>query len=94
MAPSSRTAARARTSVTGSLLTVALLLARPAQAAWRKTAPRGNALPDDRPPASFEGRDNNIFPFGVSDALDDRPALLHSNKFYSNFIVSNFNIFL
>lgn len=88
MAPTSRTGG-ARTSAAGSLLAVALLLARPAQSQnWLRTAPRGDALPDDRPPSSFEGRDNNIFPVGVSDALDDRPALLHSNKFYSNFVVS------
>lgn len=89
MAPASRIE-RASTSSARCLLAVALLFARPAQAgSWLRTAPRGNALPDDRPPASFEGRDNNIDPVGVSDALNAEPALLHSNKFYSSFVVSH-----
>lgn len=88
MAPTNRIR-RASTSFARSLLAAALLFARPGQAGkWLRTAPRGNALPDDKPPASFEGRDNNIHPVGVSDDLDAQPALLQSNKFYSSFMVS------
>lgn len=55
---------------------------------WSKIAPRAGSLPDGEPPSSFERRDNTIDPVGVSSELDARPALLHTNKFYSNFVVS------
>ena len=74
-----------------SLLAVSAFVLKPAQAGvWLRTAPRGDALPDDRPPSSFEGREHFLYPFGVADELyePDKPALLHSNKFYSNMLVS------
>ncbi len=57
---------------------------------WDLVAPRSNTLPNGEPPASFARRENTcvISPKGVSSTLDDRPALLHTNKFYSNLLVS------
>ena len=55
---------------------------------WDLVAPRSNTLPNGEPPASFDRRENIISPLGVSSGLDDRPALLHTNKFYSNLLVS------
>ena len=57
-------------------------------ASWSLVAPRTESLPTGEPPSSFERRENNIDPVGVSSELDARPALLHTNKFYSNFLVS------
>jgi len=56
---------------------------------WLQTAPRGDTLPGDRPPASFEDREHFLYPFGVSGDLFEpgKPALLHSNKFYANWLV-------
>ncbi|CAM9159945.1 unnamed protein product [Ectocarpus fasciculatus] len=69
-------------------LLVAALLSRTAQAGnWWRTSPRGDALPDGEPPASFDRRENIVFPAGVSSERDVRPALLQTNKFYSNFLL-------
>lgn len=57
-------------------------------ATWSTVAPRVGTLPNGEPPSSFERRENTVLPVGVSNGLDERPALLHSNKFYSNFLVS------
>ncbi|CAM9212408.1 unnamed protein product, partial [Ectocarpus sp. 12 AP-2014] len=74
-------------SIASGLL-VAALLSRTAQAGnWLRTSPRGNALPDGEPPASFDRRENVVFPAGVSSERDVRPALLQTNKFYSNFLL-------
>lgn len=54
---------------------------------WRLVAPRTNTLSDEEPPSSFDRRSSTILPIGVSSGLDSRPALLHTNKFYSNFVV-------
>lgn len=54
---------------------------------WSLVAPRSNTLPHGEPPASFERRENVVSPLGVSSGLDARPALLHTNKFYSNLLV-------
>ncbi|CAB1099554.1 unnamed protein product [Ectocarpus sp. CCAP 1310/34] len=75
-------------SIASGLL-VAALLSRTAQAGnWLRTSPRGNALPDGEPPASFDRRENVVFPAGVSSERDVRPALLQTNKFYSNFLLN------
>ncbi|CAN0065398.1 unnamed protein product, partial [Ectocarpus sp. 6 AP-2014] len=74
-------------SIARSLL-VAALLSRAAQAGnWLRTSPRGDALPDGEPPASFDRRENVVFPAGLSSERDVRPALLQTNKFYSNFLI-------
>lgn len=78
-------------AMAGKLGTGLLLAASNApmtSAAWDKVAPRTESLPHGEPPPSFERRDNNVDPVGVSSELDARPALLHTNKFYSNFVVS------
>lgn len=55
---------------------------------WLWVAPTNRALSRSDPPASFDRATHIISPVGVSDSLDDRPALLQTNKFYSNFVVS------
>ena len=65
-----------------------LLAVHMASAAWLQVAPRSTSLPSGEPPSSFVRRDHTIDPVGVSDGLNARPALLHTNKFYSNFVVS------
>eukprot|EP00903_Cladosiphon_okamuranus_P008293 g7980.t1 len=54
---------------------------------WSLVAPRSNTLPNDEPPSSFDRRENIVSPLGVSSGLDSRPALLHTNKFYSNLLL-------
>lgn len=54
---------------------------------WSLVAPRSNTLPNGEPPSSFDRRENIVSPLGVSAGLDARPALLHTNKFYSNLLV-------
>ncbi|CAM9110958.1 unnamed protein product [Scytosiphon promiscuus] len=70
-----------------SCLLLAVSLPSKTAARWLRTVPRGNTLPDDGPPSSFDRRENIIYPVGVSSSLDERPALLHTNKFYSNFLL-------
>lgn len=55
---------------------------------WSLVAPRSNTLPSGEPPSSFDRRENIVSPLGVSSGLNNRPALLHTNKFYSNLLVS------
>lgn len=54
---------------------------------WLWVAPTDNSLLRSSPPASFARSENIISPIGVSDSLDVEPALLETNKFYSNFLV-------
>eukprot|EP00752_Nemacystus_decipiens_P007462 g6667.t1 len=55
---------------------------------WSQVAPRSDTLPNGEPPSSFERRENIVSPLGVSSELGDaRPALLHTNKFYSNLLL-------
>ena len=61
---------------------------RGAFAQWSVVSPSTTALSDGEPPASFDRRENIIDPVGVSSALAASPALLQTNKFYSNFLVS------
>ena len=61
---------------------------RSALAQWSVVSPSTTALSDGEPPASFDRRENIIEPAGVSSALGASPALLQTNKFYSNFVVS------
>ena len=60
---------------------------RGALAQWSVVSPSTTALSDGEPPASFDRRENIIEPVGVSSALGASPALLQTNKFYSNYVV-------
>ena len=77
--------ARVGVGISGLLLAVAPIVEG---SSWSLVAPRSNTLPSGEPPASFERRENIVSPLGVSSGLDTRPALLHTNKFYSNLLVS------
>lgn len=68
-------------------LALAMFAGVQGQSRWTLVAPRSNTLPKGEPPASFDRRENIVSPLGVSRALDARPALLHTNKFYSNLLV-------
>lgn len=68
-------------------LVLAMFTGTQGQSSWTLVAPRSNTLPKAAPPASFDRRENIVSPLGVSSALDARPALLHTNKFYSNLLV-------
>ncbi|CAN0304217.1 unnamed protein product [Ascophyllum nodosum] len=57
------------------------------QSKWQLVAPRAATLPSGEPPSSFARRDNIVSPVGVTDSLSGRPALLQTNKFYSNFVL-------
>lgn len=59
-----------------------------AQGTWTTVVPEATALSDGQPPSSFLETENTISPVGVSSALDARPALLQTNKFYAGFLVS------
>lgn len=54
---------------------------------WTQVIPDATVLSDAAPPSSFERRENNFSPVGVSSSLDSRPAALHTNKFYTDFLV-------
>lgn len=56
-------------------------------AAFDTVVPTDDALPTGNPPGFFDRRENIISPLGVSGSLNTEPALLHTNKFYSNFLV-------
>lgn len=52
--------------------------------------PSTTALPSVAPPSSFNRSFNNILPLGTSPELAEAlPNRLHTNKFYSNFLVSD-----
>lgn len=58
------------------------------EAGWDQVIPSTSALPSVAPPSSFNRTTNTILPVGTSAELSDaRPARLHTNKFYSNFLV-------
>lgn len=56
---------------------------------WQHVVPSTTALPSVEPPSSFNRSANNILPTGTTDELSDAlPNRLQTNKFYSNFLVS------
>lgn len=71
---------------TVGLLAASMIAVRASR--WDLVAPDAMTLPCGEPPASFNRRANTIVPSGVSESLDARPSRLHTNKFYSNFLVS------
>lgn len=56
---------------------------------WQLVVPSTTALPSIEPPSSFNRSVNNILPMGTSEELSEAlPNRLQTNKFYSNFLVS------
>lgn len=71
-----------------SLMIVAQDDANSISSRWTLVAPSSTSLPFDEPPSTFNRSANIISPVGAASFLGDaRPALLQTNKFYSNFLV-------
>lgn len=74
--------------VTVGLLATASMTATVSASRWDLVAPQPLTLPHVEPPSSFIRRANTIDPSGVSEGLEASLSRLHTNKFYSNFVVS------
>ena len=86
------TSAMANRVTVGILAATSMTTTAVCASKWDLVAPESLTLPYGQPPSSFTRQPNTIEPSGVSEGLDVRPSRLHTNKFYSNFLVSAFGL--
>lgn len=88
----SKAAGRWLSAAVGTAVTLVACFVSSANSAdeqgFQLVVPSTTALPSIEPPSSLNRSANNILPVGTSEELSEAlPNRLHTNKFYSNFLV-------